>query len=254
MSGGHGGQLDEGIVAQRYHGFQDLVAGALHRAFIMLFQQDGPDEPDDGLVVGEDADLGAGLDLAVDALGLVECNFGRCAGEEVHLGEDVALSLIHQLASFLILGRSWSATCHHWALSASASSRAKAVSMKAATTRRPCLPACASTLCIKCTRQRCHEEFRTLAMAAFSSPWASETTSLTPRTPCRVDLRKKWVQKVSASGVFLAMQQPCSILLCHFPVILIGDSLLKATEPKRRGACISLNGAGRRSVAGREKR
>jgi hypothetical protein len=29
MSGGHGGQLDEGIVAQRCHGFQGHVAGAL---------------------------------------------------------------------------------------------------------------------------------------------------------------------------------------------------------------------------------
>jgi hypothetical protein len=30
MSGGHGRQLDEGIVAQRCHGFQGHVAGALH--------------------------------------------------------------------------------------------------------------------------------------------------------------------------------------------------------------------------------
>jgi hypothetical protein len=36
---------------------------------IILLQQDSPDEADDGLVIGEDADdLGAALDLAVDAL------------------------------------------------------------------------------------------------------------------------------------------------------------------------------------------
>ena len=69
MSGGHGRQLDKGIVAQRCDGFQGHVAGALDGPFIVLFQKDSPDEADDGLVVGEDADdLGAALDLTVDAL------------------------------------------------------------------------------------------------------------------------------------------------------------------------------------------
>ena len=69
LSGGHGGQLDKGIVAQRCHGFQGHVAGALDGPFIVLFQEDSPDEADDGLVVGEDADdRGAPLDLVVQAL------------------------------------------------------------------------------------------------------------------------------------------------------------------------------------------
>jgi hypothetical protein len=55
MSGGHGGQLDEGILAQRCHGFQGHVAGALHGPLIVLFKEDGTDESDDGLVIGEDA-------------------------------------------------------------------------------------------------------------------------------------------------------------------------------------------------------
>src|SRR6185369_15463142 len=38
-------------------------------------------------------------------------------------------------------------------------------------------------------------------MAAFSPLWASETTSLTPRRPRRASLRRKSVQKVSASSV-----------------------------------------------------
>jgi hypothetical protein len=100
MSGGRGGQLDERIVAQRCDGFQGHVAGALDGPLVVLFEEDGTDEANDGLVVGEDADdLGAALDLTVDALdrapttsvrrlispltrsiGLVECNFGRCAG------------------------------------------------------------------------------------------------------------------------------------------------------------------------------
>ena len=74
MSGSHGGQLDEGIVAQRGDRFQRHVAGALDCPFVVLFEEDSADEPDDGLVVGEDADdLGAALDLAVDALDRV-CN------------------------------------------------------------------------------------------------------------------------------------------------------------------------------------
>src|SRR5437868_4846067 len=76
--------------------------------------------------------------------------------------------------------------------------------MKAATTRRPCLPAWASTLRMKCTRQRCQEAFRTLATAAFRPSWASETTSLTPRRPRRASLRRKSVQKTSASEVPIA--------------------------------------------------
>src|SRR6266853_1247162 len=69
LSGGHGGQLDEGIVAQWCHGFQGHVAGALDGPLIVLFKEDGTDGSDDGLVIGEDAnDLGAALDLAVHAL------------------------------------------------------------------------------------------------------------------------------------------------------------------------------------------
>ena len=69
VSGGHGGQRDEGIVAQRRDRFQGHVAGSLHRPFVVLLQQDGADQAGDGGLVGEDADnLGAAFDLAVEAL------------------------------------------------------------------------------------------------------------------------------------------------------------------------------------------
>lgn len=42
LSGGHVGQLDDGIIAQAGHGFQCHVAAALDRPFVVLFQQDGP--------------------------------------------------------------------------------------------------------------------------------------------------------------------------------------------------------------------
>ena len=44
MSGGHGRQLDDGIVTQSGHGFQYLVAGALDGPFVVLFEQDGTDQ------------------------------------------------------------------------------------------------------------------------------------------------------------------------------------------------------------------
>src|SRR5512132_420993 len=102
-------------------------------------------------------------------------------------------------ASLRIVGRSWSATLRHWVLAASASFWAKAVAMKAETTRRPLLPAWASALRMKRTRHLCQVAFSTLATAVFRPSWASEITSLTPRRPRRVSLRRKPVQKVSAS-------------------------------------------------------
>jgi len=103
LSAAHGGQLDEGIVAQRCDGFQGPVAGALYRPLIVLLQQDGTDEPNDGLVVGEDADdLGATLDLAVDTLDRIRrVQFRAVRRREAHIGEHVALSLIHQLGELL---------------------------------------------------------------------------------------------------------------------------------------------------------
>lgn|GEM_PF-935588 len=53
MSGCHGGQLDEEIVAQGCDRFQGHVSGALHGPFIVLLKEDGTDQAGDGLVVGE---------------------------------------------------------------------------------------------------------------------------------------------------------------------------------------------------------
>src|SRR5204863_3729787 len=76
----------------------------------------------------------------------------------------------------------------------SASSWAKAVAIKAATTRRPCFLAWARTLRMKCTRQRCQEACRTLATAALSPSCASEITSLTPLRPRLASERRNSVQ------------------------------------------------------------
>jgi hypothetical protein len=53
---GHGWQADEWIIAQGCAGFQGHVSGALDGPFVILFEHQGADETDDGLVIGEDAD------------------------------------------------------------------------------------------------------------------------------------------------------------------------------------------------------
>jgi hypothetical protein len=56
-------------LADRSDAFQGGVVGALNGPLVVLFEQDGTDEPGDGRFVGEDADdLGPALDLAVEAL------------------------------------------------------------------------------------------------------------------------------------------------------------------------------------------
>jgi hypothetical protein len=61
------------------------------------------------------------------------------------------------------------------------------------------------TTIFRCTRQRCQVAFRTRTRAAFSPSWASEITSLTSRKPRRASVRRKSVQKVSASEQPTAM-------------------------------------------------
>lgn len=65
---------DGGIIADGGDRFQGHVAGAPDGSFVVLFEQDRTDQPNDGLFAGEEADdLGAALDLAVEALDGMEC-------------------------------------------------------------------------------------------------------------------------------------------------------------------------------------
>lgn len=50
-------------------GLKGQISGALGSPLVVLFEQQCADEADDGVIVGEDADdLGAPLDLAIEAL------------------------------------------------------------------------------------------------------------------------------------------------------------------------------------------
>jgi hypothetical protein len=55
-SAGECREADGGIIADWRDSFQRQEAGTLHRPFVVLFEQDGTDETDDGILVGEDAD------------------------------------------------------------------------------------------------------------------------------------------------------------------------------------------------------
>ena len=84
VSGCDGWQADGGIIAQRRDGFQAHVACALHGPLIVLFEQQRPDESDDGSLIGEDTDhIAASLDLAVEAferVGAVDLGAVRVRG------------------------------------------------------------------------------------------------------------------------------------------------------------------------------
>ena len=127
--------------------------------------------------------------------GLVRVQLGAVLRREGHVGQHVGLGLVHEGGELGHLGPELVGDrCATARLAASASSWAKAVAMKAETTRRPLLPAWASALRMKWTRQRCQVALSTLATAALMPSWASETTSLTPRRPRRVSLRRNSVQ------------------------------------------------------------
>ena len=72
-SGGQDWQADGGTLAERGDGLKGHVAGPLDRPLVGLLEQEGADEAGDRRLVGEDADdVGAPLDLAVQALERVD--------------------------------------------------------------------------------------------------------------------------------------------------------------------------------------
>ena len=98
LSGCHWRQADGDSIAQRGDGFQRHVAGALDGPFVVLLEQEGADEVEDGGFVRENPDdIAATLDLAVQPLERVcAVQFGAVLGGEVHVGENICLGIVHQ--------------------------------------------------------------------------------------------------------------------------------------------------------------
>src|SRR5262245_1774434 len=85
-------------IAHRHsHCFQAHVTAG-HGPFIVLLEQDGADEADDGVLVGENTcDIGAALDLAIETLERIgRANLTPMALVEGHVGEHVVTRFIHE--------------------------------------------------------------------------------------------------------------------------------------------------------------
>ena len=81
MSGRHGGQPYDGIIAQWDDGFQRDVAGSLPRPFVAMSRQDCAHQLHDGGFFGKDSlDVGSSLDLVIETLdGIVRRDLGPMA-------------------------------------------------------------------------------------------------------------------------------------------------------------------------------
>src|ERR1700677_3192177 len=106
LSGGHGWQPDDEIIAHVSDSFQGHVSAALNRPFVVLFEQKGADETAYGLLVGEDANhISASLDLAVEAFDRIcAVKLGSMFLGEAHVGQDVVFGLVHDGSEFGHLG------------------------------------------------------------------------------------------------------------------------------------------------------
>ena len=73
------------------------VPGALNGPFVVLLEQEGADQTDDRVVVGEDADhVGPVLDLAVETLDRIRAvELGPVLLGEGHVGQHVGLRVVH---------------------------------------------------------------------------------------------------------------------------------------------------------------
>ena len=95
-------QADKRIIAHCSDGFQCHVAGSLDGPFIVLFEEQGTDQSDDGVVVGKDADdLCPPLDLAIQALDRIcAVKLGPVLPGKGHVGKHVLLGAVHERGEF----------------------------------------------------------------------------------------------------------------------------------------------------------
>src|SRR5262249_11606000 len=205
---------------------------------VVLLEQEGADEADDGVFVGEDADdVGTALDLAIEALeGIGGMQLRAMGGGEGHVGEDVGLGLVHQGSEFghagpklvgdqaplcfggagIVLGKG-----------GTDEGRDDTAALLAGMGQDIAHEVDAAALPAGVENPRLRGG-RLLATAALMPSWASEITSLTPRRPRRASLRRKSVQKVSASEAPIAMPSTS-----RRPAALTPTAMITATETMR---------------------
>jgi hypothetical protein len=93
-------------MAQRRDSLKAHAAGALNGPLIVLLEEDGADEANDGVVVREDADhFCPALDPAVEALDRVRAvQLGAMLLGEGHVGQHVGLGMVHDGGELRHLG------------------------------------------------------------------------------------------------------------------------------------------------------
>ena len=113
-SGGHGGQPDRRSMAESGEPFQRHIAAA-DSPFIALFEHERADEAKDSGFVGEDADdIASASDFFIDSFDRIGARDLRpVLAREGHIGQDILLCLVHEVASLAKPSRSRSVTCRH---------------------------------------------------------------------------------------------------------------------------------------------
>jgi hypothetical protein len=189
-----------------------MVSGVMYRArwtahSSFCSRRITADEPDDGVVVGEDADdLSPALDFAVEpfeAVGGVD--LGLVVDGKAHVGEHVGLGFVHEESELWQLGPEMVGDPAPLGLSGVCAVLSEGGRHEGGDDAPAALCGVGERLRMVWTRQRCQVAFISLATAALMLSWASETTSLTPRRPRRRSLRRNSVQNVSASDGPMSM-------------------------------------------------
>jgi hypothetical protein len=96
----------QGIIAQRRDGFQRHVAGALDGPLVVLLEQDGADQANDGIFVGKmpTTSVRRLISPLSRSTGLDQCSLARCCAGEAHIDEHIRLRLIHEGGELWHLG------------------------------------------------------------------------------------------------------------------------------------------------------
>ena len=154
------------------HRFLREVSPFRHGPFVVGLDEHRGDEAGDGGVVGEDAhDVGAPLDLAVDALeGIRRPKLSPVRLREGAEGQEVLGCVAEHGGDVGELAGSMAVISSSWARTWTASGWAKIVRMAAATISAEALGTLAKTLRMKCTRHRCQAAPMKTASMALSAP------------------------------------------------------------------------------------
>jgi hypothetical protein len=207
----------------------NLHIAVLQLPFIVLIEQYPAHQPNDGGLIGEDAnDIGAPLDLFVEPFERIgSVSFAAVLLGEIQVAQHIGLAVVDEggeLRPFLpqLVG---DLAQHGVGLGPIGRQKGLAPRRRHLLCR---VGTCARALRIQGTRQRCQAAPNTRRIAAFSPSWASEITSLMPLKPRRAKLFRKLDQKVSACD-----EPMYSPTISPLPSTLTATAIIAATGTMR---------------------